>query len=241
MSTRDGVLVARHDRDLSQTTDIAERPEFAGRRFSEELTLEELKTLRARERLPHLRSTEYDGRFEIPTFQEILELATRLDVGVYPETKHPSHFRSIGLNLEDPLVAALENCPVPVFVQSFEGSNLRDLRERLSVPLVRLVGTRAPFDLREIAGYADAVGPARELVDRDFVEAAHALGLLVHPYTFRSENAFLPEDLRIGDDPAALGDHQTDYRRYYDLGVDAVFSDHADHAVAARKYPSPSL
>jgi glycerophosphoryl diester phosphodiesterase len=230
VSTKDGVLVARHDRDLAQTTDIADRPEFAGRRFAEELTLAEIKRLRARERLPHLRGTEHDGRFEIPTFQEILELATRLEVGVYPETKHPSHYRAIGLELEPPLLEALRDFEPPVYLQSFE-DNLRGITGHR---VVRLVGTRQPFDLDEIAAYADAVGPARELVDQAFVDRAHALGLEVHPYTFRSENAFLPEDLRIGADPAAFGDHAADYRRFYELGVDAVFSDHADHAVAAR-------
>jgi glycerophosphoryl diester phosphodiesterase len=230
VATKDGVLVARHDRDLTDTTDITDRPEFAGRRFVEELTLDELETLRARERLPHLRGTGYDGRFGIPTFSEVLELATRLGVGVYPETKHPSHFRSIGLELEPPLLDALRDFGQPVFLQSFE-DNLRDVTGH---PRIRLVGTRQPFDLDDIATYADGVGPARELVDEAFVDRAHGLGLEVHPYTFRSENLFLPEHLRVGDDPAAFGDHRADSRRFYDLGVDAVFSDHADHAVAAR-------
>src|SRR3954453_15453510 len=117
VSTRDGVLVARHENEVSGTTDVAERPELADRRptktidgaaltgwFTEDLTLAELKSLRARERIPELRpaNAEYDGRFEIPTFDEVLELRAELEaglgrtVGVYPETKHPAHFRSIG-------------------------------------------------------------------------------------------------------------------------------------------------
>jgi glycerophosphoryl diester phosphodiesterase len=98
------------------------------------------------------------------------------------------------------------------------------------VPLVRLIGE--PDGLREIAGYADGVGPSKSLVDRAFVDAAHAAGLVVHPYTFRRENAFLPPELRSSDDPAGIGDLAGELRRYFDLGVDGVFTDNPD--VAAR-------
>ena len=182
VSTRDGHLVARHENEISGTTDVAERPEFADRRttkaidgksmdgwFTEDFTLAELKTLRAKERIPELRpgNAEHDGRYEIPTFQEVIDLAARLAVGIYPETKHPAYHRSIGLPLEPGLVAALRRAGLDdpgakVFVQSFEAENLRALRDELAVPLVQLLGPSAaatPEALRTIAEYADAVGP----------------------------------------------------------------------------------
>ena len=209
VATRDGVLVARHENEISGTTDVSNRPEFAARRttrtvgghrvtgwFTEDFLLAELKTLRAKERLPSVRpaNTWYDGRFEIPTFEEILELAERggrergVTIGVYPETKHPSYFASIGLPLEEPLVAALrrhhlDRPNAPVLVQSFETGNLRALASTVSVPLVQLVEAGgAPYDLRaagdprsyrdlltgpglaEVAGYAAAVGVPKSLV-----------------------------------------------------------------------------
>src|SRR5664279_4171568 len=142
VSTRDHVLVARHENEIAATTDVASHPEFAGRRvtkvidgtatdgwFTEDFTLAELKTLRARERLPAVRlgSTAFDGQFEIPTFAQVLALRERLSkelhrvIGVYPETKHPTYFASIGLALETPLVhqvrgAALDKRIAPIFI-----------------------------------------------------------------------------------------------------------------------------
>jgi glycerophosphoryl diester phosphodiesterase len=268
VSTRDGHLVTRHENEISGTTDVAERPEFAGRRttkaidgngmdgwFTEDFTLAELKTLRAKERIPALRpgNAEHDGRYEIPTFQEVIDLAARLAVGIYPETKHSAYHRSIGLPLEPGLVAALRRAGLDhpgakVFVQSFEAENLRALRDELAVPLVQLLGPRAaatPEALRTIADYADAVGPSKvHIVPRDaagaslpathFVEDAHRAQLLVHPYTFRRENAFLPAELRAGDDPAAAGDLAAELRQFFALGVDGVFSDFPDIAAKAR-------
>jgi glycerophosphoryl diester phosphodiesterase len=267
VSTRDGHLVARHENEISGTTDVASRPEFAERAttktidgtatdgwFVEDFTLAELKTLRARERIPALRpgNAEYDGRYEIPTLQEIIDLAARLSVGLYPETKHPAYHRSIGLPLEPALVDALrrnglDRTEARVYVQSFEAGNLRMLRAELAVPLVQLLGpgsATAPHDLRAIAEYADAVGPSKALVvPRDeagaslaptsFVADAHAAGLLVHPYTFRRENAFLPAELRAGDDPAAPGDLGAELRQFLALGVDGVFTDFPEVAATA--------
>lgn len=198
VATSDGQLVARHENEIGGTTDVADRPDLADRRttkvidgtevtgwFTEDLTLDELRTLRCRERLPDLRpdNTAYDGQFLVPTLAEILELRHRLSVelgrelGVYPETKHPTYFRGLGLPLEEPLVEALEAAGLnrfdaPVFVQSFELGNLVALRGTLGVrvPLVFLVAeSGAPFDLRAAADprtYADLVTPAglRELV-----------------------------------------------------------------------------
>jgi glycerophosphoryl diester phosphodiesterase len=247
VATRDGVLVARHENEISGTTDIAQRPELADRRtvkevdglrkegwFTEDLTLEELRTLRARERLPGLRDTAFDGRFAVPTLDEVIALAARAGVGVYPETKHPSYFAGLGLALEPPLLAALEGFGGPVFIQSFEAGNLRALRGLTDHPLVRLTAGAAP-DVAEIAGYADAIGPHKDqLIPRtadgrlgqptSLVADAHAAGLLVHPWTFRPEPEFLPGGLD--------GDQELD--RFLALGVDGVFADDPGAAVAAR-------
>lgn len=200
--TKDGVLVARHENEISETTDVAAHPEFAARKatktidgqevsgwFTEDFTLAELKTLRARERLPKLRSTEYDGQFEIPTFEEILTLLAEVNkdrkkpVGVYPETKHPSYFVLIGLPHEAPLLAVLDRFgyrgrTAPVFIQSFEVGNLMDLRARSDLPLIQLMdgeggpadrpGTSyaamtSPAGLKMIAAYADGIGPNKAM------------------------------------------------------------------------------
>jgi glycerophosphoryl diester phosphodiesterase len=291
VSTKDGVLVARHENEISTTTDVADHPEFAARRatkvidgvaltgwFTEDFTLAELKTLRAKERIPALRqrNTIYDGRYEIPTLQEVIDLTERLSrklhrrIGIYPETKHPTYFRSIGLALEDPLVAILRRNDLnhrdaKVFVQSFETANLKALDRRLRVPLVQLLGApgQQPYDLaaqgkpglyadlatpaglRAVARYADGVGPSKDyVVERDgsgasqgstsFVADAHDAGLLVHPYTFRNENSFLPVELRRGSDPAFYGDAIAEYEQFFALGVDGVFSDNPDTAVEVR-------
>lgn len=201
--TRDGVLVARHENEISETTDVAAHPEFADRKatktidgqqvtgwFTEDFTLAELKTLRARERLPKLRSTEYDGRFDIPTFEEILTFLAEANkgrerpVGVYPETKHPSYFVSIGLPHEAPLLAMLgrfgyRGRTAPVFIQSFEVGNLKALRAKSDLPLIQLMdGEGSPADtpgtsyaamagpagLKAIAAYADGIGPSKDMV-----------------------------------------------------------------------------
>ena len=268
VSTSDGRLVARHENEISATTDVAERPEFADRRttktidgatfdgwFVEDFTLAEVKTLRARERIPDLRpgNAEHDGRYEIPTFQEVIDLAARLSVGIYPETKHPTYHRSIGLPIEPGLIDALrrnglDQRDTGVFVQSFEVENLKALRGELAVGLVQLLGPRGsatPESLEAIAEYADAVGPNKlHIVPRDaagasfpptrFIEDAHRAQLLVHPYTFRRENSFLPAELRSSEDPAAPGDLAAELRQYFALGVDGVFADFPDIAVEVR-------
>jgi glycerophosphoryl diester phosphodiesterase len=220
--TADGVLVCRHDVALADTTD-------AGDRFAWDLTLDELKALRARERLPEIRSTEWDGQFEIPTFAEVLELAARVGKGVYPETKHPAAHRERGLALEPLVLEALAGFDGPVFLQSFDADSLRAMPGH---PRVFLTVGRPDF--AAVAGFADAVGPAKQIVDAAFVGEAHAAGLEVHPFTFRRENLFLPPELRSSDDPAAVGDWRAEYERYLEIGVDGVFSDNPDLAVEAR-------
>ncbi len=294
VSTKDGVLVARHENEISTTTDVASHPEFASRKttksidgvsltgwFTEDFTLAELKTLRAKERIPAIRqrNTIYDGRYEVPTFQEVMDLTRRLSrelrrpIGIYPETKHPTYFRSIGLPLEEPLVKALRRNKLDgrkdrVFVQSFEIRNLERLDREIDTPLVQLLGSRTskPYDetvaggsrtyadlatgpgLRAVARYADGVGPPKDyIVPRDasgrslaptsLVEDAHAAGLLVHPYTFRNENVFLPAELRSSPDPAAYGNAIAEYEQFFSLGVDGLFSDNPDTGVEARSGP----
>jgi glycerophosphoryl diester phosphodiesterase len=272
--TRDGVLVARHEHRLDETTDVAERfpalrtvkrvgNDSASGWFAEDLTLEQLKTLRARERLAS-RSHGYDGQFSIPTLDEVLELAVRMSresgrvIGVYPETKSPGYFRSIGRPVEEKLLAALgrhwtDLARAPVFVQSFEVGNLKRLRSlSSSVRLIQLLDAQggpadaagvvtyatmaSPAGLREIARYANGVGVNKRLVipaARDgsllpptsLVADAHAAGLLVHVWTFRSDAPFLAAQY--------AGDPGAEYRQFAGLGIDGVFSDFPDHAVGA--------
>lgn len=197
--TKDGVLVARHENEISETTDVADKAEFADRKttktidgqkmtgwFTEDFTLAELKTLRAKERLPQLRKANmaFDGQFEVPTFDEILALAKARGVGVYPETKHPSYFIAIGLPHEAPLLAALTKYghvdkSAPVFIQSFEVENLKALRPKTKLRLIQLMDEKgSPPDrsdltypqmataegLKTIATYADGIGPNKALV-----------------------------------------------------------------------------
>ncbi|WP_245641916.1 glycerophosphodiester phosphodiesterase [Nonomuraea candida] len=211
VSTKDHVLVARHENEISGTTDVAARPEFAGRRttktvdgrpvtgwFTEDFTLAELKTLRAKERVPDLRpgNTAFDGLAEIPTFEEVVRLALEHGVGVYPETKHPTYFDSIGLSLEEPLLDVLHRNRVrKAYIQSFETANLRELRGRTRLPLIQLITSGgAPYDwvaagstrtyddmvtpegLREVARYADGIG-----VDTRRVVPVDASGATTRP------------------------------------------------------------
>jgi glycerophosphoryl diester phosphodiesterase len=249
--TRDGVLVARHENEIGGTTDVALHPEFATRRrtqiidgetldgwFTEDFTLAEIKTLRARERLPELRPANcaFDGRFTVPTFDEILQLAVDANrgrgasrIGVYPETKHPGHFAAIGLPLEQAVLDGLQRHGYaaegsPVVIQSFDPGNLRLLRGMTSLTLVQLLEHELG-DLAEIAKYADGIGIAKSLASEAGIRAAHAHNLKVHVWTFRAENEFLPEDLRIGDSPAAHGDLEAEIRRYLDRGIDGLFVD----------------
>jgi len=269
VSTRDGVLVARHENDISHTTDVAAHPEFAGRHttklitgaevtgwFTEDFTLAELRALRAIERLPGVRpqNTIFDGHYVVPTFQEILDLASAEErrlgrpIGVYPETKLPSHFASLGLALEEPLVRTLYRNGFGertdhILIQSFEPSSLVKLHGMTDLRLVQLL--EEPASLPEIAAYAHAIGPDKDLLRADpgMVPAAHAAGLAVHAWTFRAENQFLPPDCRIGPSLSDRGDIICEYEFFLGLGVDGLFTDHPDTAVAAvnalRRHRSP--
>ena len=228
------MLVCRHEPDISGTTDVLER--FPGRAPEVwEFTLAELRTLRARERLPELRSTEFDGRFGVPTFAELLDLAAGYGCGVYPETKLPGAHRARWLDLEPLVAPALRGWTLPAYLQSFAPESLEAMRP-LGFPLVQLTSSAVP-PIEAVAGRFDAIGPPKAVVDEALVAAAHGAGLEVHPYTFRRENAFLPEDLRSSDDPAAVGDWRAEYERMRALGVDAVFTDNPDLAAEVLSPP----
>lgn len=261
--TKDGVLVARHENEIGGTTDVASHPRFADRRrtqvidgeritgwFTEDFTLEELRTLRARERLPGLRpgSAAYDGRYAIPTLGEILVLLDQVEategrrIGLIPETKHPGHFAALGHDFSKPLLKVLaahgrSGPDARVWIQSFEAGNLEALHLLTALPLMQLVGEQKvpPERLTAIARYAKAIGPPKALVlgHPDFVRDAHAAGLEVHVWTFRAENHFLTPTFRRGLSPAAHGDLAGELREFQALGVDAVFTDFPDIAVQA--------
>jgi glycerophosphoryl diester phosphodiesterase len=250
--TRDGVLIARHENEIGGTTDVAQRPEFASRRrtqiidgesmtgwFTEDFSLSEIKSLRARERLGSLRpqNLSYDGQFSVPTFDEIMQLVLSANgragknrpVGVYPETKHPAHFARIGLPLELALLDTLKRYGYatggsPVFIQSFDPHNLRQLRGMTELPLVQLLEHELG-DLGGIAKHADVIGIAKALATPEAIQAAHDAGLRVHVWTFRAENEFLPDDLKIGTSPADHGNLEAEIRRYLNCGIDGFFVD----------------
>lgn len=314
VATKDGVLIARHEPNLIATTNVASLPQFASRKrtaivdgvaevgfFASDFTLAEIKTLRAIQPLAD-RDPSFNGKFEIPTFEEVIAFVKRKSaeegrrIGIYPETKHPTYHRQLGLPLEDRLLAALQRAgwnhrSAPVIVQSFETANLKYLRSRSSIRLVQLVDANdinadgsldftkpydKPYDwvvsgrpglfkdlltpagLAEVRTYADGIGPWKVyllptacktvaagggcadvtgdgLVDErdrkllpatDIVANAHKLGLMVHPYTFRSEQKRLAGDYQ--------GSAVNEYLAFYTLGVDGVFADQADTAFAAR-------
>ena len=294
VSTKDGVLVARHENAIAilnadgtvreATTDIVDRPEFASRKatktidgtavtgwFTEDLTLAELKTLRARERIPAVRpaNVAFNGQFQVPTFQEVIDLAKSKSIekgrtiGVYPETKHPTYFKSIGLPLEKRLVDMLalngwNSKDAPVFIQSFEVANLKEIRGLTAARIVQLLSSAGrPYDfvaagaaetrtyadlatpagLKEVATYANAIGPSKDMViplvdgnlgaPTTLVTNAKAAGLVTHIYTLRPENAFLPANLKKAPvtDNTVRGDSIAEIQTFLQAGVDGFFTD----------------
>lgn len=289
VATRDGALIVRHEPNLIATTDVTALPNFAARRcvatidgieeegfFAGDFTLAEIKTLRARQQFAE-RDQQYNDLFDIPTFDQVIELAQRLSrehgraIGIYPELKHPSYHRALGLPLEDRLLQALQRAgwqdsTAPVFVQCFEPTTLRYLRDRIGVRLVQLIAAEIdrPYDwtlaadqrsygdmitapgLAQIKTYADAIGPWKRLIvpiaaphstaehesqrkllaPTTLVEDAHRAGLQVHAWTMRNEPHRLAADYHA--------DPLNEYRQFFALGVDGVFSDFPDSACAAR-------
>ncbi|NEB77461.1 glycerophosphodiester phosphodiesterase [Streptomyces sp. SID14478] len=289
--TKDGHLVCRHEPEIGGTTDVSAHPEFASRKttkvidgvsttgwFTEDFTLAELKTLRAKERIPgnRQRNTLYDGRWEIPTFEEVLAWRAEQsrkrgrEVWIYPETKHPTYFRKLGLGLEERLAKILRAHGLhrknsPVILQSFEPTSIQRLNKLVDNPLAVLLSTAdsrpadfvdigdprtvadliTPKGLREIARYAQGIGPTLDLIipkdaagklqqPTTLVKDAHAAGLILHPYTMRNENTFLPADFKKGTDPNAYGDAFGAFKAYYETGIDGIFSDNCDTALLAR-------
>ena len=281
--TKDHQLVARHENEIGSTTDVAAHPEFASRKttkiidgetmtgwFTEDFTLAELKTLRARERLPQLRpgNAAFDGQFEIPTLAEVIALAkaasvrTGRTIGIYPETKHPSYFKALGLSIEPVLLAELARAgwttaAAPVFIQSFEVDNLKALKGQTGVRLIQLMAPSGrsadghdyaalatAAGLKGVAAYAAGAGAEKSMIiprtadgrlgaPTSFVADAHAAGLQVHPWTFRPENFFLPAELKAGADPKDIGDGVAEIRAFLATGIDGLFSDSTATAVRA--------
>jgi glycerophosphoryl diester phosphodiesterase len=287
--TKDGKLVVRHEPDIAGTTDVADKfPESrktthtidgvtATSFYTFDFTLAEIKTLRAKERLPDIRpaNTAFDGLFEIPTFQEVIDIAKAHDVGIYPETKHPTFFGTLGFSFDRPLLDTLSRNGLnrrgaKVFIQSFEVGNLKRLRGKTPLPLIQLIDvTGAPADfvaagdprtyddlvtpagLADIARYANGIGPDRSRIlsgdvpggtigaPTNLVRDAHRVGLLLHPFTFRPENNFLATQFQQGNPaspqfPRARGDEPAQIERYFELGIDGMFCDNSDTAVAVR-------
>ncbi|WP_141309319.1 glycerophosphodiester phosphodiesterase [Streptomyces spinoverrucosus] len=290
--TKDGHLVCRHEPEIGGTTDVADHPEFADRKttkvldgvsvtgwFTEDFTLAELKTLRATERIPANRphNTLYNGRWEIPTFEEVLQWqdqqtrARDKQVWIYPELKHPTYFRGLGLSLEERVAKLLrkyrkDRWNSPVILQSFEPTSIQRLHKLVDNPLVVLLSDASsrpwdfvehgdprtvadlikPAGLREIASYAQGIGPTLDLIipkdsagrltrPTTLVADAHKVGLKLHPWTLRNENPFLPANFRKGTDADAYGDVFGAYKAYFATGIDGIFTDQPDTGLLARE------
>ncbi|MGW5863743.1 glycerophosphodiester phosphodiesterase [Streptomyces sp. NPDC055239] len=290
--TKDGHLVCRHENDITATTDVSAHSEFASRKttksvdgvsltgwFTEDFTLAELKTLRAKERIPgtRQRNTLYDGRWEVPTLEEVFQWAEKQGrahgrrIWLHIETKHPTYFRKLGLGLEEPLAKLLRKYGrhkknSPNFLQSFEPSSLQRLGKLVGPPRVVLLSTAnsRPWDFVEagdprtvadlikpeglewMASFAQGIGPTLDLIipkksdgslgtPSTLVKDAHRAGLILHPYTMRNENTFLPTNFKKGTDPNAYGDAFGAFKAYLETGIDGLFSDNCDTALLARE------
>ena len=223
--TKDGVLVARHDPWLSDSTNVADLPHFADRErtltspdgeeitdwWAFDFTLEELKTLRARQ-VRDDRSKAFDDQFDIPLFDEIVALAKvegekhGREVGLYPEAKWPKAHMAQGLNMENAFVDAMahhsmSDASSPMLIQCFDPDFLRSINKRIDTRLIQLVyfdprrKGMASVDLETAAEFADGVGPAKAMVmntktgePTGYAQRARALGLEVHPWTFRDDS-----------------------------------------------------
>ncbi|TXK19228.1 glycerophosphodiester phosphodiesterase family protein [Homoserinibacter sp. GY 40078] len=284
VATRDGVLVVRHENEISGTTDVAAHPEFADRRatkridgqtltgwFTEDFTWDELATLRARERLPEVRpaSATFDGRFPILRLAELVRMVEEASVrhgrpiGLVAEIKHATHFESVGLPLDELAAPVLAGFGGPLVVESFEETVLGLLRQRgldaryvylleaegVAADLVARLGASAPdYDaqltddgLADLASRVDGISvDKRRLLRPDvragavLVDRAHRAGLEVFTWTLRPENRFLTKPFRVGAGPREWGDWRGEFTEVLATGVDGVFADHPDLALAAR-------
>lgn len=290
VSTRDGVLVARHENEIGGTSNVSTLPQFADRKktktidgqqitgwFTEDFTLEELNQLKARERIPNLRPANiaYNDQYPIPTLDQIIQLAedhyqkTGKIIGLYIETKHPTYFQQQNLSLEDPLLKTLAKYRysreiAPIYLQSFEVTNLKYLKDQLALhhsvkhaQIIQLYDEKQlrPADyvaqnikttygdlataqgLKEVSRYAHGVGPWKPYILNDagtapsaFITDAHAVGLKVHPYTFRPENNFLADPLKCSKAPTDAAKRcesgaLKEFEIFFKAGVDGVFTD----------------
>ena len=281
VATKDGVLVLRHENEISGTTDVAQHPEFAGRRttkridgvsltgwFTEDFTWSELSTLRAVERLPQIRqsSATFDGAQPILRLRELLDLLddardrTGRDVRLVAEVKHPTHFASIGLPLDELVAAELArwNSPDRLIVECFEQGVLTQLRDRgiegryvylleskgAAPDLVARFGSKATSyatqlkheGLTRLAGEVQGVSVDKNvlLADLELVRRIHEAGMVAFTWTLRPENRFLSPANRTGTSPRDWGDWRTEFALILGTGIDGVFVDHPDLGVAAR-------
>ncbi|WP_394731201.1 glycerophosphodiester phosphodiesterase family protein [Altererythrobacter sp. GH1-8] len=281
VATKDLVLIARHENELSDTTDVANREEFETRRrektidgqrvagwFAEDFTLEEIRTLRASERVPSIRpaNARFDGLYQVPTFADIVKLVrakeaeTGRTIGLYPELKHPTFMlEEAGIDMVDLVLKELRDLGMSaddkVILQSFEIGTLQRLNQRSDFKLVQLVKDEGgPADepsirydemmslsgLVEIATYADGLGaPIAKLLNADgsptsLAADAKAAGLIVHAFTLRPENAYLPAPLRSGSGDAAHGNAMALIAMLKAAGVDGIFHDAPALGVKAR-------
>lgn len=254
--TKDGVLIARHDAYLSDTTNVADHPEFADRKvkratpmgekedwWADDFTLAEIKTLKARQQFP-TRTKEHDGKFDILTFDEVMDVALASAkegrvVGMHVEAKWPEYYASVGLDMVDPMIEAmkakgLEEAGIPVFIQSFEPQFLAAFAEKSDLPTIqnmvgppynKLLGLEYDLDTMTTTG----VGAEKSYIlnpdgtTTDFVERAHAKGLLVHVYTVR-DDAPLP----------GYENAQAELKALIKAGADGIWVDYPDTAVAVR-------
>lgn len=290
VSTKDGILVARHENEIGGTSNVSTLNQFAYLKktkiidgipltgwFTEDFTLSELNQIKARERIPKERpaNTQYNDQFAIPTLEQIIELAdqhyqkTGKIIGLYIETKHPTYFQKQNLAMEDPLLKTLAKYEytrdiAPIYLQSFEVTNLKYLKDQLTrhkilkhAKIIQLYDdkTAQPADFTEqkiqmtygdlataqglqmVSQYADGVGPWKPYIfndtftaPSDFVTNAHAVGLKVHPYTFRPENNFLAKDLKCNQAETEAAKRcesgaKKEFEMYFKAGVDGVFTD----------------
>ncbi len=254
--TKDGVLIARHDHYLSATTNVADHPEFADRRrvretplgkqddwWTDDFTLAEIKTLKARQQFK-TRSMEFNDQLDIVTFDEVIDLvlaeaANGRKVGLHIEAKWPGYFSSVGLDMVDPILNALERkgataAGIPVFIQCFEPPFLSSLSAKSDLPTIQnmvgepyaaLMGMDYKLEDMVTAG----VGAEKSYIlqpdgtTTDFVERAHDLGLQVHVYTVRDDQPL-----------AGYADAEAELRALIDAGVDGIWVDFPETAVAVR-------
>ena len=271
--TKDGKLIARHENDISETTNVATK--FPDRKktkiidgnsvtgyFTEDFTLKEIKTLRAKERLA-FRNHSFDLKDEVLTFEEVIEIVRsaakkqKRTIGIIPELKHPTYFKSIGLDPVPAFVKLMKSngydkSSSAAIVQCFELGTLKELKKQIATRLLFLFDDPkskpadfaaskdrrtygdllTPAGMKEIAQTAQILGPAKLMLIKPdgtstgLIELAHANKLLVVPYTFRDEKEFIV--------PQAKGDAQAEYKLFFKLGVDGLFSDFVDSAIKAK-------